>query len=350
MIGGCAMKEFDVGGKMVGTATPCLIIAEIGGNFTTTEGGIRLVEAAAKAGCDAVKLQTFRADTITSRKAMFDMENTGRMSQWEHFRKYELSKEDHAAVFARAAELGLAWFSTPSHESDVDLLESLRVPAYKIGSDDAVNILLLKHVARTRKPILLSTGMCTMTEIQRSVDAILEENNDQILLFHCTTNYPTHPESVNLRAMVAMQRAFEFPIGYSDHTLGIDTCYAAAVLGARALEFHFTLDKRAEGPDHMLSKEPSDAANLVRKVRLLPTMLGDGIKRPMPSEMTTLHNNRKSLVLIRNVRAGEKLGPANIAIKRPGNGIACEHYWNIIGKTAARDLVADEPLRWDDLA
>ena len=343
------MKSVTLGTKTIGPGNPCYVIAEIGGNFTTAAQGKRLIDLAADAGADAVKFQTFRADTLTTCKAIFEMENTGVVSQHETFRKYEVDEATHVALFDHARARGIFAFSTPSHPSDVDMLDALGVAAHKIGSDDAVNIPLLKHVARTGKPVLLSTGMCAMTEVERALDAILEESNDQVVLFHCTTNYPTHPEAVNLRAMVTMQDRLGVPVGYSDHTLGIDTCYAAAVLGAPAVEFHFTHDKKADGPDHMLSKTADETAALVAKLRQLPVILGDGVKRPMPSEMNTRRNNRKSLVLTRAVAAGEKLGPNNVAIMRPGYGIACEHYYSVLGKTASRDLAADDVLRWEDI-
>lgn len=343
------MKRVKLGESVVGSGCPTYFIAEIGGNFQSVEEGMHLVDLAAEAGCDAVKLQTYRADTITSKSAIFEMENTGRVSQWELFQKYELDEATHRVVFEHARSRDLFVFSTPSHPTDVDLLEGLGVGAHKIGSDDAVNLPFLKYVARTGKPILLSTGMCTMSEVHRAVDAILEEGNDQIILFHCTTNYPTHPESVNLRAMVEMQRQFALPVGYSDHTLTTDTCYAAAVLGAHILEFHFTRDKSGDGPDQMLSKDPEDTAALVRKVRLLPTLLGDGVKRPMPTEMNTRRNNRKGLVTLRPIGKGEKLTPDNIGIKRPNTGIGGEHWYSTLGKTASRDLEGDVSLDWPDI-
>lgn len=343
------MKTVMLAGTPIAPGAAPYLIAEIGGNFTTTQDALRLIDLVAESGCQAVKLQTFRAETLTSRTAMFDMENTGKASQWDHFRKYEVDEAVHREIFDHARQRGLFVFSTPSHYTDVDLLERLGVGAHKIGSDDAVNIPLLKYVARTGKPVLLSTGMCSLSEVRRSVDAILEEGNDQIVLFHCTTSYPTHPEAVNLLAMVAMQQEFGLPVGYSDHTLGIDVCYTAAVLGAPVLEFHFTHDRNADGPDHMLSKTAAEVSELRRRLQLLPVILGDGVKRPMPSEMVTRRNNRKSLVLTADIAAGGKISPANVDIKRPGHGIPCEHYWTVMGKTASRDLTADQVLSWDDL-
>jgi N,N'-diacetyllegionaminate synthase len=344
------MKKIKIAHSEIGTLDFIYIIAEIGGNFTDFPTAKKLIDLAKSSGANAVKLQHFTAETLTSKKAMFDMENTGKVSQYELFKKYELSEVLSREIFRYCVEAEVDIFSTPAHSTDVDFLETLNVCAHKIGSDDAVNIPLLKYVAKTNKPIILSSGMCTISEVQRSVDAILEEGNDQILLLHCTTNYPAHPESINLKAMATMQNQFpNIPVGYSDHTIGIDACYTAAVMGAKILEYHFTYDKNAEGPDHMLSKDPQEATELIKKVRLLPTMMGDGIKRPMPSEMNTRYNNRKSLILTQNIRKGEKISSKNVSIKRPGYGIACEHYYSVLGKTASRDLTSENVLMWEDI-
>src|SRR6266702_6961331 len=186
----------------------CYVIAEIGGNFTTFEEARRLIDEAAGTGADAVKLQTYRAETLSSKKAMFDMENTGVTSQFELFRKYEVDEDLHRKVFAYAGEQGLDWFSTPSHSSDADMLERLGVGVFKVGSDDAYNIPFLKDLARRGKPVMMSTGMCTLDEVKESVAAMLETGNPRIMLLHAITSYPTHPDSVNLRAMQTLARAF----------------------------------------------------------------------------------------------------------------------------------------------
>lgn len=328
----------------------CYVIAEIGGNFTTYEQAKRLIDAAAGSCVDAVKLQTFRADTVASTKAIFDMENTGIVSQHDLFKKYEVNEELHGDVFAYADSKGLDWFSTPSHETDVDLLERLGVGAYKIGSDDAVNIPFLRYVARTGKPIILSTGMCTLGEVRESVDAILGEGNGRLVLLHAITSYPTHPENVNLRAMQTMIREFpQLDVGYSDHTLGPVACICAAAMGARVLERHFTYDKQAEGPDHVLSSDPAEMKWLVEAVRSFEVMRGSGVKHPADSERTTRVNNRKSVVLARAVKAGERLARADLAVKRPGTGIAPRLLDEVIGHAARSDMGADAVLTWDDL-
>jgi N-acetylneuraminate synthase len=328
----------------------CYIIAEIGGNFTNLAQAKRLIDAAANCGVDAVKLQTYRADTVASRKAIFDMENTGVVSQHDLFKKYEVDEALHREVFAYAESKGLDWFSTPSHETDVDLLERLGVGAYKIGSDDAVNIPFLHYVARTGKPVILSTGMCTLQEVRASVDAILAEGNDKLILLHAITSYPTHPENVNLAAMETLMREFpQLDVGYSDHTLNPVACLCAAAMGARVLERHFTYDKKAEGPDHALSADPAEMKWLVEAVRSFEVMRGSGVKCPAGSERTTRINNRKSVVLARPVRAGERLARADLAVKRPGTGIAPALFEQVIGRAVRSDMEADAVLAWDDL-
>lgn len=329
----------------------CYIIAEIGGNFTTFEQAKRLIDAACDCGVDAVKLQTYRADTITSVKAIFDMENTGVVSQHDLFRKYEVDEKLHQQVFAYAESKGLDWFSTPSHASDVALLEKCGVGAYKIGSDDAVNLPYLRQVARTGKPILLSTGMCTLEEVRESVDAILAEGNEQLILLHAVTSYPTHAENVNLAAMQTMMSAFpQLDIGYSDHTLSAIACLCAVAMGARVIEKHFTYDKRADGPDHMLSADPLEMKWLVESVRNFEVMRGSGIKRPAASEKSTRRNNRKSVVLSRSVKMGERLTELDIEVKRPGYGIGPKYFEQIVGRAVAADLEKDAILIWADLA
>ena len=332
-------------------ADRCYVIAEIGGNFTTLDEAVRLIDAAADCGVDAVKLQTYRAETVASKLATFDMENTGVASQFELFKRYAIDADMHDRVFKYAEGKGLDWFSTPSHESDLELLEGLGVGAHKIGSDDAVNLPFLRAVARAGKPMLLSTGMCTLDEVRESVDAILGEGNENLILLHAVTSYPTHPENVNLRAMQTLMAEFpRLAIGYSDHTLSPVACLCAVALGARVIERHFTYDKKADGPDHRLSADPAEMKWLVEAVRAFEIMRGSGIKRPADSERTTRRNNRKSLVVTRKVLAGQRLGIGDVAVKRPGYGIPPKYSDQVLGRAVARDLDEDAVLTWEDLA
>jgi len=328
----------------------CYIIAEIGGNFTQFGEARALIDAATGAGVDAVKLQTYRADTVASRKAVFDMENTGLVSQHELFKKYEIDPDLHKAVFDYAARRGLDWFSTPSHETDVDMLEDLGVGAHKIGSDDAVNLPFLRRVARTGKPMILSTGMCTMEEVRESVAAIRSEGVRELILLHAITSYPTYPEHVNLGAMQAMMREFpDLAVGYSDHTIGATACICAAAMGARVIEKHFTWDKSAPGPDHMLSADPHEMKTIVDAIRSFEVMRGDGAKHPAASEATTRINNRKSIVMARAAGPGEPLTAGHLAIKRPGYGIAPKHLEEVIGRRPRQALHEDDVLTWEAL-
>lgn len=333
------------------TADRCYIIAEIGGNFTTFDEAKRLIDAAHDCGVDAVKLQTYRADTTASTKAIFDMENTGVTSQHALFKKYEVDEVLHRKVFAYAEDNDLDWFSTPSHENDVEMLERLGVGVHKIGSDDAVNIPYLRNVARLAKPIILSTGMCTLEEVKESVNTILAEGNDKLILLHAVTSYPTHPAYVNLRAMQTLMEEFpNLDVGYSDHTLTPVACLCAVAMGARVIERHFTYDKKADGPDHMLSADPEEMKWLVDSVRTFEVMRGNGIKRPADTEKSTRHNNRKSIVLKRAVHSGERLGTDDLAIKRPGYGIAPKYFEQVVGRVVRGDMEQDAVLGWDDLA
>jgi len=325
------------------------VIAEIGGNFTTFEEASALIDAAHACGVDAIKLQTYRAETTSSKKAIFDMENTGITSQFDLFKKYEIDEILHSQVFDYIQSKGLDWFSTPSHETDVDMLEKLGVRVYKVGSDDAVNIPFLKYIARKGKPIILATGMCTMEEVKESVSAILGEGNSQLVLLHAVTSYPTHPEHVNLLAMKKMMDEFDLPVGYSDHTIGTVASIAAAAMGAAVIEKHFTTDKNAEGPDHMLSADPDEMKAIVEQVRTLEKMLGSGIKMPATSERTTRLNNRKSVVAAKSLPSGHLLAPQDIAIKRPGWGIAPKFFDQLVGCVLNRPLDEDEVINWSDV-
>ena len=332
------------------TLDKCYIIAEIGGNFTTYEQAVKLIDAAVACGVDAVKLQTYRAETVASRKAMFDMENTGNVSQFDLFKKYQIDRELHQQVFAYAEKKGLDWFSSPSHETDLAMLEELGVGVHKIGSDDAVNLPFLRNVARLGKPMILSTGMCHLDEVKESVGAILNEGNNKLILLHAITSYPTHAPNVNLAAMQTLMQTFpKLDVGYSDHTLTPVACLAAVAMGARVIERHFTYEKKADGPDHMLSADPAEMKWLVDAVREFEVMRGDGIKRPAESEKTTRINNRKSVVLARAVAAGEILSKDHLAIKRPGYGIAPKDLEKVFGRATNKAMDTDSVLVWEDL-
>lgn len=338
------------GKSMFDKIEKCYFIAEIGGNFTDYETAVLLIDQAKESGVDAVKLQTYRADTIASKEAIFDMENTGVVPQKEYFKKFEIDEEMHAKIFKYAKEKGLDVFSTPSHITDVEMLERLEVDVYKIGADDATNLPFLRAIARLQKPILLSTGMCTLEEIKAAVNTIIEEGNSKLVIMHVVSLYPTDVQYVNLRVLETLQREFpQFVIGYSDHTTGIDSCIFAAVLGAKVIEKHFTYDKEADGPDHMLSATMEEMRSLIDKVSLYEKMRGNGIKMPVADEIKNRKNNRKSIVTAKKLSKGEVLTQYNIDIKRPGGGIQPQYLDMLLGKKVCRDIDEDTLLEWADI-
>lgn len=329
----------------------CYIIAEIGGNFTTFEEAKKLVDLAYKTGVDAIKLQTYRADTIVTKTARFDLDNIGNILQRELFEKYQIDFELHRKVFDYIESKGLDWFSTPSHQSDVDMLEKLGVPAHKLGADDATNLPLIRYVASKKKPVLLSSGYCTLDEVREMVNACLELGNKDIILFHTVSNYPTYPEQVNLEVIKTLKKEFPYlKIGFSDHTIGSTACFAAACIGADVVEKHFTYDKNAEGPDHQLSASPEEMGEIVEKIREFEIMRGTGAKRPVGKEITNRAKNRKSIVATRVIKKGEVLSLENIDIKRPGHGIEPKYFEQVLGKKAHADIEDDKVLEWGNIS
>lgn len=329
----------------------CYVIAEIGGNFTSFEEAKKLVNLARDAGVDAVKLQTYRADTIVTKTARFDLDNVGQILQSELFKKYEIDFELHQKVFKYIEQIGLDWFSTPSHKTDVDMLEKLNVPAYKLGADDATNIPLIKYIASKNKPILLSSGYCTLQEIRDMVDVCLQVGNDKIILFHTVSNYPTYPEQVNLNVIQMLKKEFPYiKVGFSDHTIGSTACLAAACMGADVVEKHFTYDKNADGPDHKLSANPQEMKEIVDKIREFEIMKGSGIKKPVGKEITNREKNRKSIVSIKPIKKGEIFTLENLDIKRPGYGLEPKYLEQVIGRCATKDIEDDKVLVWGDVS
>jgi len=329
----------------------CYIIAEIGGNFQTFQEAKKLIDLAYETGVDAIKLQTYKAETLVTKTARFNLDNVGNILQRELFEKYQIDFNLHKKVFDYIEGKGLDWFSTPSHPTDVDMLEELNVPAHKLGADDATNLPLIKYVASKNKPVLLSSGYCTLEEVREMVNACLEMGNDNIILFHTVSNYPTYPEQVNLRAIETLKKEFPYlRIGFSDHTIGSTACFAAACMGADVVEKHFTYDKNAEGPDHKLSASPKEMKEIVEKIREFETMKGTSAKRPVGKEIENREKNRKSIVTIKPIKKGEPFSIDNIDIKRPGHGISPKYFNDLIGKYTKEDLEEDTVLEWKNIS
>lgn len=324
------------------------IVAEAGVNHGGDLQVARaLIDAAADAGCDAVKFQTFRAEALASpqaRTAAYQKANGAEEGQLDMLRRLELPYAAHPALKDHARDRGIAFFSTAFDPASVDFLQSLDIPIWKIPSGEITNYPFLVRIAGMGKPILLSTGMSTTSEIQQAVEVLTDHgvSLDQICILHCNTEYPTPMQDVNLRAMPGFGLAFGTAYGYSDHTLGHTAAVAAVALGAKVLEKHFTLDRRLPGPDHKASLEPGELADLVAAVRDTQNAMGDGIKRPSASEEKNRTVARKSLIAARAIRAGESFSPENIAVKRPGTGLSPMRWNEVIGKAAPRDFAPDE--------
>ena len=341
------MYELRLGERRIGENQPVFIIAELGYNFNTLNEALRSVDAAAKSGVDAIKVQTFRADTITTRNVDFPAE-AGGVNQYEEFKRYEISEETHRAIFARARDRGLIPFSTPSHPDDVELLERVGIELYKIGSDDLTNLPFLRYAAAKGKPMILSSGMATLAEVDEAIRTVRGAGNDRIVLLQCTSNYPVRDLSVlNLRVIETYRRTFPVLVGFSDHSTTLSAAVAAVTLGAVVVERHFTLDTALEVPDAFFSSNPAEMAALVRAIRETEAMLGDGVKRPTPTEEKMRADTRKGLVAARAIPKGATIAPEDIGIKRPGTGIAPRDFDLVIGRQAARDIQADEVITWD---
>lgn len=329
------------------------VIAEAGVNHNGDIGlAHRLIDAAVAAKADAIKFQTFSADALVSRAARmaeYQKANTGREeSQYDMLKRLELSHADYRALQAHAREKGIVFFSTAFDLGSIDFLGTLDMPVWKIPSGEITNYPYLVRVAAQKKPVILSTGMATVSEIGDAVE-ILRANGmvrENICILHCNTEYPTLWEDVNLRAMVSLGAAFGTAFGYSDHTQGIEIPIASAALGARVLEKHFTLDRALPGPDHKASLTPDELASMVGAVRAIEVSLGDGVKQPTRSESRNREIARKSIVAARAIKAGEVYTEENLTVKRPGTGISPMEWTRILGRKAPRDFDAEENIGW----
>lgn len=329
-----------------------LIIAEAGVNHNGDIGlAKKLIAAAAAAGADLVKFQTFSAKNLVSSsapKAEYQKKTTeSSESQLEMIQKLELSREGHAVLIEECRVNGIGFFSTAFDFQSFDLLMELGcLEQVKIPSGELTNLPLLRYMSRFGKPLLLSTGMANLGEIEAAIEAVEAAGTPRhlITVLHCTTEYPTPMEDVNLRAMVTMRHAFGVNTGYSDHTPGIEIPIAAVALGATVIEKHFTLDRNLPGPDHKASLEPHELKAMVEGIRNVERALGDGVKRPSPSELKNKPIARKSLVAIRPISAGEAFSAENMSAKRPGTGLSPMLWDEIVGRTATKDFAVDEQI------
>jgi N,N'-diacetyllegionaminate synthase len=324
------------------------IIAEAGVNHNgDLEMAFGLIDAAAAAGCDAVKFQTFRATELVSSHAQtadYQKASGAGDSQLQMLQKLELPYEQHRKLKDHATRRGITFFSTAFDAPSVRLLKDLDIPVWKIPSGEITNYPYLVEIAGMGKPVILSTGMSTMAEVQDAVTVLTGHgaSRDRLCILHCNTEYPTPLQDVNLRAMVTLGKTFGTAFGYSDHTLGNTVAVAATALGASVVEKHFTLDRTLPGPDHKASLEPDELKAMVAAVRNVEVALGGEIKRPSPSEEKNTTIARKSLVAARAIRAGELFSPQNVTAKRPATGLSPMRWNQVMGRAAPRDFAPEE--------
>jgi len=326
-----------------------LIIAEAGVNHNgNIDLAKQLVASAAEAGADLVKFQTFQTGKSISRtapKAKYQKANTASSdSQYEMVCKLELSRSDHEVLIEECRRCHVGFFSTAFDTDSFDILVELGLAQVKIPSGELTNLPLIRYMTRLGMPVILSTGMANLGEIEAAIDIIEKSGTPRnlITVLHCNTEYPTPMQDVNLRAICGIRDAFGVAVGYSDHTSGIEVSIAAVALGATVIEKHLTLDRSLPGPDHKASLEPDEFARMVRAIRNIEQAMGDGIKRPSPSEAQNKSIARKSLVAAKPIRVGEPFTPDNVTAKRPGTGISPMRWDDVMGRVAVRDFVADE--------
>ena len=322
------------------------IIAEAGVNHNGSfENACRLADAAKNAGADCVKFQTFKAKSLVSngaQKAEYQKTTTGSGSQIEMLEKLELSYEDFSALKEYCDQIGICFVSTPFDIESIAFLNSIDMPFWKIPSGEVTDYPYLVAIAKTEKPVVMSTGMCNMNEIQEAIDVLKKNGTKDIKLLQCNTEYPTPYDDVNLNAMRTMKKQFGLEVGFSDHTKGIEVPIAAVSIGASIIEKHFTLDRNMEGPDHKSSLEPKELVEMIKCIRNIEKALGTGIKVPSPSEKKNIVAARKSIVAKKKICKGEFFTEENITVKRPGSGISPMEWENIIGTRAIKDFIADE--------
>ncbi|MDF2511044.1 MAG: N-acetylneuraminate synthase [Herbinix sp.] len=325
------------------------VIAEAGVNHNGDyELAKKMIFEAKKAGADAVKFQTFKAENLVSvyaPKAEYQLKNTDlKESQQEMLKRLELSYEQFKNLNQYAKELEIDFLSTPFDEESIEFLRSLQMPFFKIPSGEITNLPYLLKIASTQIPIIMSTGMSTLHEIEEALQVFDAYDRKNIILLHCNTQYPTPYQDVNLKALDTLKQRFGVTVGYSDHTLGIEVPIAAVTMGAVLIEKHFTLDCNMEGPDHKASLEPKELADMIKAIRNIEKALGTGEKIPSSSELQNKEIARKSIVARTDIKKGDTFTEDNIVAKRPGDGISPMKWYQVIGQAAIRDFKKDEKI------
>ncbi|AMA54164.1 MULTISPECIES: pseudaminic acid synthase [Bacillus] len=349
------MNEINIEGRKIGPHHPPFIIAEMSGNHNQSlERAFNIIEEAAKAGAHALKIQTYTADTMTLNMNTKDFKIEDENSLWSGRTLYTLYQqaytpwEWHKPIFDKCRELGMIPLSTPFDESSVDFLEDLGVPIYKIASFENTDIPLIKKVAATGKPIIISTGMATVAEIDESIRAAKEAGCKELILLKCTSTYPASPENTNISTIPHMKELFNCQVGLSDHTMGTGVAVASVALGATVIEKHFTLSRADGGVDSAFSLEPSELKELVVETGRAWQALGQITYGPTDEEKASL-KFRRSIYVKKDIKAGEIFTKDNIKVVRPGYGLEPKFYDVIIGRTAKKHIAAGTPLRWDSI-
>lgn len=349
-------KKIKIANKNIKEYGDVFIIAEVGVNHNKDlDTVINMIDVASDAGADAIKFQTFKAEQVVTDSgsmASYQIQNIGKsMSQLEMLKNLELPEVFYPKIIDYCKRKKIEFLSTPHGGIEsVTFLEQFEMPAYKVGSGDLTNYFLLKKLALLNKPIILSTGMCTLEEIKNACQFITKNGNDQIILLHCTTDYPCDFESVNLYAMRTLMKEFKsFPVGYSDHTKGTQVAIMAATLGACVYECHFTLDNNFIGPDHIASANPQELKEKINNIRNVKKILGNKIKEPTPNENNISYTVRRSIVAIKDLQKGTILTEQDIEAKRPANGLSPSRFEELIGKKLRREIRKNEIILFTDL-
>jgi N-acetylneuraminate synthase len=349
------MKNVKLGNVEIGSGNFPYIIAEVGSNHNGDMNLCRrLIDAAADAGAHAVKFQSWTDKSLIAEEEY--ARNTSYSDKKKHFGSlremvtaYQLTGEQHYEAAAYCKARGIEFCSTPFSDREADLLEKLDVPFFKIASMDIVHLSLLKHVARKQRPVIISTGMATLAEIERAVETVRAEGNEEIVLLHCVSIYPPAYDAIHLRNMATLQQAFDVPVGFSDHTLGVSIPLAAIALGASLIEKHFTLDQQMEGWDHAISANPEQLKMIVEEGKHIVSALGDSKRTVSDAEIEKRNKFRRSLVTTRQLRCGHLLTESDLDAKRPGTGISPNEIDYVLGRSLALDLDADRVITWKHL-
>jgi len=345
-------RSVIINGKKIGDGQRAYIIAEAGMNHNgSLRLGRQLIDRAVETGCDAIKFQTFTAKARISKKVknvkyaetIIGLEET----LFDMFDRFAMPFEEQRELFEYARQKGIEVFSTPFDFESADFLRAFGVNVYKIASMDLVNLPLIEYVAKFSKPLIISTGMSTLGQIEEAVETVRQAGNPNLILLHCNSSYPAVPEEMNLNVISTLKKSFNVPVGLSDHTFGLFASHTAIAIGANVIERHFTLDRTLEGPDHILSSEPDEFRELVSISRRIPAVLGDGVKRIGPIEYDTLNAQRKSLYAACDIKAGQTISREMIAIKGPGGGLLPKYLDVVVGRAALKDIEEDYPISWE---